>query len=67
MMCRYVVGRYVTRERAIRQRATVAMAVGDAGSWILQAKVLGILAVYQMNEYRIYIVGKLGDSDIFIG
>jgi len=43
------------------------MAVGDAGSWILQAKVLSILAVYQMNEYRIHIVGKLGDSDIFIG
>ncbi len=60
-------GHYVTRERAIGQRATVAVAVGDAGSWILQAKVLSILAVYQMNEYRIHIVGKLGDSDIFIG
>jgi len=58
-------GHYGTRERAIRQRTTVALAVG--GGWSLQMKVLSILAVYQIDEYKIHIVGKLGDSDIVIG
>ena len=64
MKCRHVV---VIMVRASGQYGSARpwLCGEDAGS--LQAKVLSILAVYQINEYKIHIVGKLGDSDIFIG
>jgi len=63
MMCRHVV--VIMYARAGNTAAHDRGCVG--GCWILQAKVLSILVVYQINEYKIHIVGKLGDSDIFIG